>query len=105
MIFSGTYEDLDEFHQYLNSFHPTIKFDKNEHKRTNNACNFLDLTIQIENGTICTELYRKEMNKPTALLPSSSHPGHITTNIVYSLWFRLLRICSTEERFEFRLEE
>jgi hypothetical protein len=34
-----------------------------------------------------------------------THPGHITHNIVYSLAFRLLRICSTEECFENRLLE
>ena len=43
--------------------------------------------------------------KPSALLPSSAHPGHITPNIVYSLGFRLLRICSTQEKFEQRLLE
>ena len=36
--------------------------------------------------------------EPTALLPSSAHPGHITSNIVYSMAFRILRICS-EKRF------
>ena len=52
-----------------------------------------------------TDLHRKVTDKPTALLPSSSHPGHITPNIVYSLAFRLLRICSSEECLEKRLLE
>ena len=39
------------------------------------------------------------------LLPSSAHPGHITSNIVYSMAFRILRICREEENFEKRLEE
>ena len=82
-----------------------MKFDEYEHNRENNSCNFLDLTIQIDNGKITTDLYRKETDKPSALLPSSAHPGHIPKNIVYSMGFRLLRICSTPELFDKRLEE
>ena len=63
------------------------------------------MTIKIENGLICTDLYRKETDKPSALLPSSAHPGHITQNIIYSMAFRMLRICSKEECFENRLKE
>ena len=70
-----------------------------------NSCNFLDLTISIEDSKIQTVLYRKETTKPQALLPSSAHPGHVTPNIVYSMAFRLLRICSREAVFEERLEE
>ena len=75
------------------------------HKRDNNSCNFPDLAIKIEGGQIINDLYRKETSKPSALLPSSSHPNHITANIAYSLAFRLLRICSNEEMFEDRLKE
>ena len=63
------------------------------------------MKISIENGNISTDLFRKETSKPRALLPSSAHPGHITTNIVYSMAFRLLRICSSEIKFEERLSE
>ena len=51
-------------------------------------------------GVLSTDLYRKETDKPTALLPSSAHPGNITGNIVYSMGFRLLRICNEEDIFE-----
>lgn len=44
-------------------------------------------------------------DKPTALLPSSPHPGHIAPTIVYRMAFRLLRICSIEASFEVRLSE
>ena len=39
-----------------------------------------------------------------AHLPSSFHPGHISKNIVYSMAFRLLRICSLEKDFETNLD-
>ena len=105
LLFLGTYEQLEELHTFLNSYHPTMKFDKPDFDQTNNSTNFLDLNIKIVGNQIITDLFRKETDKPTALLPSSAHPGHITPNIVYSMAFRLLRICSTEESFECRLNE
>ena len=42
IFFSGSYEELDQFHTYLNSVHPTMKFDEYEHNRENNSCHFLD---------------------------------------------------------------
>ena len=96
---------FEEFFNFLNSFHPTIKFYEPQHNSEDNSCEFLDLKISIQNGKISTDFYRKDTAKPRALLPSSAHPGHITSNIVYSMAFRLLRICSTEEKFELRLNE
>ena len=46
-----------------------------------------------------TDLYRKPTDKPKALLPPSCHPGHKCKNIVYSMAFRLMRICSEETTF------
>ena len=73
-IFSGSYEELEKFLQYLNSVHPTIKFDDFEHDKTENSCNFLDLNIKIKDGKIITGLYRKETSEPSALLPSQHTP-------------------------------
>jgi hypothetical protein len=105
IIWTGSYEQFDDFFNFINSFHPTIKFDEPDHDKEKNSCNFLDLQISIEDSQIQTDLYRKETSKPRALLQSSAHPGHITPNIVYSMAFRLLRICSREDIFEERLEE
>ena len=52
-----------------------------------------------------TDLYKKDTAKVTYLLPSSSHPNHISRNIPYSLAYRLKRICSDPEDFSKRLEE
>ena len=105
VIWTGSDEEFREFFSFLNSFHSTIKFDEPQHDPEENSCQFLDMKISIENGKISTDLFRKETTKPKALLPSSAHPGHITTNIVYSMAFRLLRICSSELKFEERLTE
>ena len=105
IIWTGTEDDFLEFFNYLNSYHPTIKFDPAQHNSEENSCEFLDLKIFIKDGKIQTDLFRKQTAKPTALLPSSAHPGHVTSNIIYSMAFRLLRICSDEEYFENRLSE
>ena len=104
-LWTGTYEQFLEFHTYLNGVHPTIKFDEPCYNVEDNSCTFLDLKIFVENGKIRTDLHRKETDKPRALLPSSAHPNHITSNIVYSMCFRLLRICDSEELFEDRAAE
>ena len=87
IIWSGSCDQFDEFFGFINSYHPTIKFDPPQHNMEENSCNFLDLKISIQNSKIETDLYRKETTKPQALLPSSAHP------------FRLLRICSREKIF------
>ena len=80
-----------------------ISLDNPCYNSTENSCNFLDLKISIKDGIIRTDLYRKPRDKPRALLPSSAHPNHITQNIIYSMVFRLLRICDNEDLFETRL--
>ena len=68
-----------------------------------NKC-IMNPTNMFKKWIITTNLYRKETDKPRALLPSSFHPGHISKNIVYSMAFRLLRICSLEKDFENNLD-
>ena len=104
-VWSGTWDQFMEFYNYINGYHHTMKFDTPCYNSEDNSCNFLDLKISIKDGMIRTDLYRKPTDKPRALLPSSAHPTHITQNIVYSMAFRLLRICENEETFETRLDE
>ena len=105
IFWSGSWQQFLEFFNYLNQFHNTIKFDDPCHNPTENSCNFLDLKISIVDGIIHTDLFRKPTDKPRALLPSSAHPNHISTNIIYGAAFRLLRICDSENIFETRLSE
>ena len=49
--------------------------------------------------------YKKPTDRCQYLLPSSCHPSHITRNIPYSLAYRLVRICSTNEKLDQRLSE
>ena len=54
-------------------------------------------------GMIQTTLYSKPSRVVQYLLPSSSHPSHITRNIPYSLGYRLRRIESNQELFEINI--
>ena len=88
----------------INSLHPTIKF-THEFNSENKSTTFLDTTIQIKDGKINTDLYRKETDRVQYLLPNSCHPSHICKNVPYSLALRLVRICSDKETLEKRLIE
>ena len=52
-----------------------------------------------------TDLHTKDTARVQHLVPSSSHPAHITRNIPYSLGYRLLRICSNPNDLSKRLEQ
>ena len=105
VIFNGTYEEINDFHVFANSFHDTIKFDQPSYNEDRNSCYFLDLEITIIGNKIQTDLYKKPTYRPTTLIPSSAHPKHIPPNIIYSMLFRLMRICSTEDLFINRYKE
>ena len=95
-LWRGTEEELTQFVNYLNSYHPTIKFkckkDVNFSFSTGRV-DFLDTTVWIDaDGFIQTTLYSKPSRVVQYLLPSSSHPSHITRNIPYSLGYD--RFCS-----------
>ena len=118
-LWRGNLEDLYAFIMELNNLHPTIKFTFNHTSpyecsiqephdcwcHSSKALPFLDTNIWIENGKMFTDLYRKPTDRCQYLLPSSCHPSHITENIPYSLAYRIVRICSTQELRDRRLQE
>ena len=102
-LWTGSEAELMEFVKHLNSFHPTIKFKCKNGSNYNfetRSVDFLDTTMWIDqNGFIQTTLYTKPSRVVQYLLPSPSHPSHITKNIHYSLAYRLRRIESVEANF------
>ena len=93
-LWNGTEHQLIEFIEYLNNFHPYLKF-KASYDFVTKSVVFLDTVISItDNGFIKTDLYVKPGRKCNYLLPSSSHPSHICKNIPFSLALRIKRICS-----------
>lgn len=129
-VWKGTEQELLEFLEYINNAHPTIKFTAGYRTKTEDvkvkwkkdhglivnrenlgnlrprSVDFLDTTVWIDElGKFQTDLFVKDTDKVTYLLPSSAHPGHITKNIPYSLGYRLKRICSSDYNFKIRREE
>ena len=104
-MWNGSVQELEFFMSELNNHHSHIKFTANYNIETKQVP-FLDMNVSIDhNGFIKTDLYTKDTARIQYLLPSSSHPSHITRNIPYSLGYRLLRICSVPSDFSRRLEE
>ena len=98
-------QELEDFITHLNSQHKYIKFEANYNTQTKSVP-FLDMQVKINGaGFIETDLYTKPTAVIQYLLPSSNHPSHVTTNIPYSLGYRLRRLCSKEEDFLRHLED
>ena len=128
-IWSGTVEELLLFLDFMNSFHSTIKFTAEFRTKTHQykvkwkdnknivttsllqnlkprSVDFLDTTIWInDEGKFCTDLFVKDSDRITYLMPQSCHPSFICKNIPYSLGYRLKRICSSSNTFKNRLQE
>ena len=66
---------------------------------------FLDTWVTLKEGKFNTDLFKKPFARCQYLLPSSCHLLHQTTSIIYSLAYRLRRICSDNNTFELRLAE
>ncbi|CAF1440339.1 unnamed protein product [Rotaria sp. Silwood1] len=65
----------------------------------NTSVNFLDVTINNENGHLKTCLYRKTTAEPNILPYTSSHPPHVHRNIPFAALLRAARICSDVHDF------
>ena len=108
MLYSTYKSELLEFVKFLNEYHPTIKFKCKEGEHFDfetRSVNFLDTTLYIDNsGYIQSTLFTKPGKLCQYLLPTSSHPNHISKNIPYSLAYRLLRLESVREKLYINLE-
>ena len=101
-IWTEGLERLQEFYQYLNSFHPTIKFTMEFSKE---QINFLDVNISQKEGALQTDLYCKSTDSHQFLHVRSCHRYVYKTLIPHGQAIRLKRICSNEEKLSSRLED
>lgn len=102
LIWTHGLTKLNEFIAHANTFHPTIRF---TNTTSTTHIPFLDVMITLQEGTLHTDLYSKPTDTFNYLHWSSCHPQHTKRSIPYSLAFRLVRICSTEEALTLRLEQ
>ena len=83
----------------MNNIHPTIKFTFDASDQTH----FLDVSLQLNQNHIETEVYTKPTDSHAYLLPSSCHPKHSFKGIVYSQALRVKRICSNKKQTDHHL--
>ena len=103
IIWNDGKEKLLEFISAANKFHPSIKF---TYEISDKVISFLDLTIHKgANNKLETDLFSKPTNAHLYLHYSSCHPRHTKNSLPFSLAYRLLRICSTDNFLTKRLNE
>ena len=95
-------EQLAKFVEYMNSYHPTIKFTT---ESSDISVSFLDVLVTRKEGVLETDLYCKPTDTHQYLQKTSCHPGHVKRAIPYSQALRIRRICSDEEKFRNRSED
>lgn len=96
-IYRATEDKVKTHIEYLNDFHPTIKFTSNINRE---HIDFLDVTVyRNHDNTIGTRLFLKPTNTGQYLNASSYHPRHQIESIAYSQAVRMMLICSDRNDF------
>ncbi|CAF1214217.1 unnamed protein product [Rotaria sordida] len=98
-LFMTTNLSKEEILQQLNE---TMKTDSNI-KITitiNQSLEYLDATIENNNGQLITTIYHKSAWEPYILPYESDHPRHMHANIIYTMLVRAARLCSSVENFD-----
>ena len=102
MVWTGSKEELNQFLNYINGAHRTIKFAWSVSKE---KINYLDVQVIDNKGKIETDLYTKPTDKHKYLFSTSCHPRGCKQSIPYAQALRIRRICSTDKTFEKRAKE
>lgn len=102
LLWRGTDAELDTFINFINSFHPTIRFTVSS---SDHQIPFLDIMISLSNGYLHTDLYSKPTDSHAYLYSTSCHPRHVINNLPYCLFLRLRRLCSNTETFRSRCDD
>ncbi|KAK3106235.1 hypothetical protein FSP39_015827 [Pinctada imbricata] len=92
-------ERLDEFIDFTNKFHPSIKFTV-EISDSSNV--FLDTKSTLRDGGIHFDLHTKDTDSHLYLRTDSCHPPHVFKGIPKGLATRIRRICSSDDSFHLR---
>ena len=91
--------ELDNFTNFVNSFHPSLKFTWAISK---DQLPFLDLYIEPTSQWVATTIRYKETDSHSYLTYSSSHPARCKDAIPYSQLLRLKRMCSDENDYKIK---
>ena len=86
----------------LNQLHPSIKFTQ-ETSRT--SLPFLDITVNLKDGQVTTDIYYKNTDTHQYLNFKSCHPSHTKRNIPYCLARKICTVIEDKSLREERLDE
>lgn len=101
LIWTGSENQLHEFHGFLNSFDVHVKF------MVVWSCESLqvfDTRVLLEGGQLRTDLFKKETNRNTVLRFDSCHPRKMIQALLFSQMLRARRIVSDEDKIHNTLE-
>ena len=102
MLWQHGEKELEKFLEFLNYYHPTIKFTANYSRE---EINFLDVTVRKKSNQLVLDLYIKPTDTYQYLHASSCHVYHSKKSILYSQAVRLNRICSENLFYDKRCNE
>ena len=94
---SGSREEIEVFANYVNGFHPSLKF---TWIISDVQLPFLDLCLKPVSDRLLTSIHYKDTDTHSYLYYTSSHPARCKNSIPYSQFLRLRRICSEDNDFE-----
>ena len=102
MLWQHSEKELKKFLEFLNCFHPTIKFTANYWRE---EIYFLDVSVRKKSNQLVLDLYIKPTDTYQYLHASSCHVYHSKKSILYSQAVRLNRICSENLFYDKRYNE
>ena len=102
MLWQHSEKELKKFLEFLNCYHPTIKFTANYWRE---EINFLDVSVMKKSNQLVLDLYIKPTDTYQYLHASSCHVYHSKKSILYSQAVRLNRICSENLFYDKRYNE
>ncbi|XP_041435406.1 uncharacterized protein LOC121399279 [Xenopus laevis] len=93
ILWDGPLEAFNNMVDTANEAHNTVKFTS---ESSNQTISFLDVQIKIENGGLCTDLYRKPMDRNNLLHSKSFHNPRTLDAIPKGQFMRAKKIASSE---------
>ena len=95
-------DKLEDFLDYINKAHETIKFTA-EYSMTEVA--FLDTLVYKLNGNLATRVYHKKTDDKMYLHYNSAHPKSQKDAVPYSLFITCKRICTEKRHFFMEVQD
>ena len=100
-IWPHSIDELDTFFDCMNKVDPTEKI-RFTMKVSRDTLEFLDLKLKFhkESKQTSVDMFAKDTDSFTYVLPSTCFPKNIIENIPKGVALRLRRICDSDEKFE-----